>query len=177
MSYFLNELAFANTEKLFIVNFPGSPPYLYLNEDNDSYVGVIPDVLEGVIKSGQLDVKYITNSRKRSEESLYQGKADLMMLSKSWLRRPDKLIATIALHHHRSFLYQLNDFNHNFTLDDIVDNNLICTRKGFYYPSLEPYFNSNKLIRVEALDQLSMIKMVFKNRCDYTILNEFNYEN
>ncbi len=42
---------------------------------------------------------------------------------------------------------------------------------------LEPYFNSNKLIRVEALDQLSMIKMVFKNRCDYTILNEFNYEN
>lgn len=158
----------------FIVNHPGSAPYLYFDKSKNKYQGVIPDILEELIASGKLEIKYISNSRKRSEEYMYQGTADLIMLSKTWLKEPDKLIATIPLLQHRSFLYKATPFPEDFSLDASNKQSSLCTRKGFIYPNLAAHIEKGKFIRIDSSNQLSMLRMLFKQRCDYAIMNEYN---
>jgi len=166
---------FAATETLlFIVSYPGSAPYLYQQPADDTYLGIIPDILSALIKTKQLDIRFVSNSRKRSEEYLYQGKADLMLISPSWLSQPEKLIATIPLHQHRSFLYQTDKFPKNFSLDKLNDKLKVCTRKGFLYPHLKPYFSNGKLMRMDSSSQTTTLKMLFKKRCDLVILSEYH---
>jgi ABC-type amino acid transport substrate-binding protein len=156
------------------VSYPGSEPYLYQHLDNDTYLGIIPDILSALIKTKRIDIRFVSNSRKRSEEYMYQGKADLMLLSKSWLSQPEKLITTIPLHQHRSFLYQTDKFTSNFLLSDINEQKKICTRKGFRYPHLKPYFLNKKLVRVDSSSQTTTLKMLFKKRCDLVVLSEYH---
>jgi len=174
LSIFLGSSAQAKEPLLFIVNHPGSKPYLYFDKEKQIYKGLVPDILQGLIASNQLSIKYLANSRKRSEEYMYDGSADLMMLSQAWLKRPDLLIATLPIHQHRSFLYKPEKFAEGFSLDKPHQSEVLCTRKGFSYPNLAPYIANNRLIRLDSSDHLSMMKMLFKRRCDYLVMNEFN---
>ena len=64
-------------------------------------------------------------------------------------------------------------FSRQFSLA-AIDHKIICTRKGFSYPSLQPYFNSEQLIRLDLSSHRGMLRVLFKKRCDYTILNEYS---
>ncbi|MCJ8320512.1 MAG: transporter substrate-binding domain-containing protein [Colwellia sp.] len=164
----------ANEQLLFIVSYPGSAPYLYQQTGDDTFLGIIPDMLNPLMKTKQFDIRFISNSRKRSEEYLYQGKADLMLISPSWLSSPEKLIATIPLHQHRSYLYQTEKFSNDFSLDKLEASKSVCTRKGFVYPNLEPYFINNQLMRIDSSSQTTTLSMLFKKRCDLVILSEYH---
>lgn len=164
----------ADEQLLFVVNAPGSPPYLFYDNSQNKYVGVIPDAVEGI---KPFNIRYIANSRQRSEEQIYSNQADMIMLSKAWLKHPEKVIASIPIHQHRSFLYRANKFPENFSLVHSDKSELVCTRKGYLYPKLATYFNSKRLLRVDSSNHLSMMKMLIKNRCDYTVMNEFNAQN
>jgi len=158
---------------LFVISHPGSKPYLYYNESKKVYEGIIPDILEELINSSEINVKFISNNRQRSEEYMYSGNADLMMLSKSWLSKPEQLIATVPILQHRSFLYQSKPFSENFLLDNAPKKATVCTREGFRYPNLDKHFKNKTLVRVDSSSQLYMLKMLFKERCDFTIMNEY----
>ena len=158
----------------FVVNDPGSSPYLFYDNAQKKYVGIIPEVLQGVT---QLNIRFISNSRKRSEEYIYADKADMIMLSKAWLKHPEKVIATITIHQHRSFLYRTKEFPENFSLEKLHKTELVCTRKGYFYPTLKIYFDNKILERVDSSSQISMMKMLLKKRCDYTAMSEFNAQN
>lgn len=137
-------------------------------------MGIIPDLLQGVT---QLNISFISNSRKRSEEQIYNNKADMILLSKAWLKHPEKVIATIPIHQHRSFLYRVKEFPKNFSLEKLHKTELVCTRKGYFYPTLKIYFDNKILERVDSSSQISMMKMLLKKRCDYTAMSEFNAQN
>lgn len=171
----LNSLlpAFATTLR-FVVNHPGSPPYLYFDEQQDNYQGIIPDLLNDIEKSSDLNFLYISNSRKRSEEAIYQGHGDLTLLSKSWLTSPEQLITTLPIHQHRSFLYSNQPFAENFELSTITAQHKICTRTGFKYPNLTTLIDEGLLLRVDSYSHLSMLRMLIANRCNFVIFNEFN---
>jgi len=156
------------------VSYPGSAPYLYQKPNNDKYFGIIPDMLSDLIKTKQLDIRFVSNSRKRSEEYLYAGKADMMLISPRWLSQPEKLITTLPLHQHRSFLYKTTKFNSSFSFTDNKDRKKVCTRKGFNYPNLDPYFLNNQLIRIDSSSQTTTLSMLFKQRCDLVILSEYH---
>lgn len=162
----------AQNELTFVVSEPGSAPYIYVKDG--IYVGIIPEILEGLIDSGVLKVKYLSNSRSRSEEYLYQGKADMMFLSKSWLKHPKKIIATISILPHRAFFYKTNKFGPNFSLSNLKNEKSVCTIKNYKYPSLETYFHSQALKRVDSTNHKTMFRMLLKNRCDMVISNELN---
>lgn len=164
----------ANDQLLFVVSYPGSAPYLYQEAEEDNYLGIIPDILTPLIESKKINIRFVANSRKRSEEYLYLGKADLMLISQSWLSNPEKLIATIPLHQHRSYLYQTEKFPSDFSLNNLDKRKSVCTKKGFVYPRLAPYFINNQLIRVDSSSQTTTLSMLFKKRCDLAILSEYN---
>lgn len=164
----------AEEQLLFVVNAPGSSPYLYYDKYQNKYVGIIPDLLQGVTK---LNIRFVSNSRKRSEEQIYTEKADMIMLSTAWLKHPEKVISTIPIHQHRSFLYRAKKFPVKFSLEKSNNSELVCTRKGYLYPNLMTFFGKKRLERVDASNHLSMMKMLFRHRCDYTVMNEFNAQN
>jgi polar amino acid transport system substrate-binding protein len=164
----------ADEQLLFVVNAPGSPPYLFFDNNQSKYMGVIPDILQGI---KPFNIRFISNSRQRSEEQIYSKNADMMMLSKAWLKHPNKVVASISIHEHRSFLYRSKEFPENFSLKDSNISEFICTRKGYFYPNLAVFFNNKRLIRVDTSNHISMMKMLFKHRCDYTVMNEFNAQN
>jgi len=174
VAFFSSYSITANDQLLFVVSFPGSAPYLYQEPDNENYLGIIPDILNALTNMEQINIRFVANSRKRSEEYLYQRKADMMLISKSWLRYPEKLIATVPLHQHRSFLYQTAKFSDNFSLKNNSKRKKVCTRKGFVYPHLAPYFKNKKLVRIDSSSQTTTIKMLFKKRCDLVILSEYH---
>ena len=159
-----------------MVNYPGSPPFIYKNKNKntDHYQGIIPDVLQGLISDGLLKIKYVEYNRQRGENSLYNGKTDMSLLSKSWLLQPEKLIYTVPIIEHRSFLYREQKFTKNFTLKKLGKNNFVCTRRVFKYPKLQPYFDHGYLRRIDSTNQQTMLKMLFKHRCDMVVLNELN---
>lgn len=155
------------------MNHPSSLPYLYHQTSSDQYIGVIPDILKELIETNQLDIRFVTNSRKRSEEAMYEGEVDLILLSIEWLRQPERLIATIPIHAHRSFIYGIEKFDDKFSLSKLKQQ-YICTKDSYSYPNLEPYFSKGILIRLDSSSHVTMLRMLYKRRCDYVIFNEYN---
>lgn len=157
----------------FVVNHPGSKPYLYKNNKNDTYQGVIPDILKG-IDDQRLNIRFISNGRERSEKFMYEGTADLIMLSSAWLKHPEKLIHTIPIHQHKSYFYSLLPFESKFSIEKLKTQIRLCTRRGYAYPTLSKKIAEKNILRVDSSNHVTMVKMLFKRRCDYTVMNEFN---
>jgi len=170
----LSFFAVAQQKLKFIVNYPGSAPYLYFDQKAKNYQGIIVDILKDLRVKKQLDIRFVADSRLRSEEALYQGKVDLTMLSTTWLKDPNKVIATIPLLTHRSYLYSTKAIDPKFDLNNLSEAKSICTRQGYSYPNLKPYFNTKKLIRLDSSMHITMLRMLFKRRCNYAIFNEYN---
>ncbi|MFT6897610.1 MAG: polar amino acid transport system substrate-binding protein [Paraglaciecola sp.] len=158
----------------FMVNHPGSPPFLYKKDAQGEYLGVVADFLQGLSKSTKLKIRFIDTNRQRGEDALYEGDLDLALLSPAWVRHPTKLLASKPLVMHRSFLYGLEPFPGDFSLQSLPTGSAICTRRVFDYPVLGPYFTSGKLMRMDSSSQTTMLKMLSKKRCHWAIMSEFN---
>jgi ABC-type amino acid transport substrate-binding protein len=157
----------------FGVNSPGSPPYMYLTESGSEYRGVIPDILTQLKQLHDYQITYIDSFRKRTETFLYNGEIDGFLSSTPWLEYPDKLIHSLPIVEHRSYLYSNQPFADGLKLEDVSGVN-VCARRGYTYPALTSYFASGKLRRVDSSSQLSMLNMVKINRCQMTVMHEFN---
>ena len=156
-----------------VVNAPGSPPYLYYDQDSQSYQGVVVDFVSELEKNKLLIAKFVDSNRGRSETFIIEGKADMMFTSRSWLVTPEQLIFSDKLSVQQSYLYSLSTFEPGFTLQNI-QNKRICSRQGFFYPGLQDYFENNQLIRTDSGSQVTMARMLQKDRCDYAVINDHN---
>jgi ABC-type amino acid transport substrate-binding protein len=158
---------------IFVVNAPGSPPYLYYDVDSQSYQGVVVDFFSQLEGRDIPKAKFIDSNRGRSEKFIIDGKADMMLTSRSWLDTPELLIFSEKMSAHQSYLYSLFPFEPSFTLQS-TKRKRICTRRGFIYPGLHSYFESNQLVRVDSSSQVTMARMLQKDRCDYAVMNDHN---
>ena len=61
LSSLITFVSIAKEPLRFVVNHPGSAPYLYFDQQSNSYDGVIPEILKALIESNQLKIKYISN--------------------------------------------------------------------------------------------------------------------
>jgi polar amino acid transport system substrate-binding protein len=165
--------AHANNKFIFGVNAPGSPPYLYLLDNNPNYQGVINDVLKKLKETQDLKIEYVDSFRVRTENFLYDGKIDAFLTSERWLTHPEKLIHTSPILLHRSFLYAMTPFPEDFNVNSL-SRVLICTRRGYLYPSIQALFDDKRLRRIDSDSQLSMMNMLKIKRCDITIMHEYN---
>jgi ABC-type amino acid transport substrate-binding protein len=158
---------------IFVVNAPGSPPYLYHDLDSQSYQGLVVDFFSQMKEKDIPIAKFIDSNRGRSEKFIIDGIADMMLTSSSWLENPEKLIISDKLSVHESYLYSFSPFEAGFTLQSIK-NKRICARRGFIYPGLHSYFANNHLVRVDSSSQETMARMLKKDRCDYAVMNNHN---
>lgn len=157
----------------FAVNSPGSPPYLYIDAESQQYTGLIVDVLTRMAEQQNISVKFIDSHRNRTESLIYQGLADGTLSSSRWLTHPEKLISTIGIVDHKSFVYSMSEFTDNFALSDLYKSR-VCMRRGYVYPAFSNNSKLQNIVRVDSSDQLSMMHMLAKDRCTFAILHEYN---
>jgi polar amino acid transport system substrate-binding protein len=103
---------------------------------------------------------------------LYEGGADLSIFSKEWMKHPEKLIYSEPIYVQREFLYANTPIKHA-PLEDTIKHKTICTRRGYFYPELEPFFKAQKASRMDSDYELSQLKMLRRKRCDFVIADEF----
>lgn len=163
---------YARQKLTFAVNFPGSPPYLYIDKDSEQYVGLVVDFFKTMQDATGLTVEYMDVNRERSEQFVYQGKADAFLSSTAWLKHPEKAISTIKLSDNITYLYSTTPFPQAFTLDSL-STEYICTRNSYVYPTLQRYFD-NSGRRVDSSSQATMLSMMLGGRCDYAVINQYN---
>lgn len=158
---------------IFVVSAPGSPPYIYYDVDSQSYQGVVVDFFSQLKEKDIPIAKFIDSNRSRSEKFIIDGTADMMLTSRFWLNSPGQLIFSDKLLTHESYLYSLFPFEADFTLQS-TKKIRICTRRGYTYPGLQPYFDNKQLIRTDSSSQLTMAKMLQKDRCDFAVMHYHN---
>lgn len=156
----------------FAVNFPGSPPYLYVDQQTEQYIGLVVDFFKTMEKETGLAVRYIDVNRERSEQFIYEGKADAFLSSAAWLKHPEKAISTAKLSDNITYLYSTTSFSEDFTLASL-STEYICTRKSYLYPTLQAYFDKSHR-RVDSSSQATMLSMMMGGRCKYAVLNQYN---
>lgn len=155
------------------INAPGSAPYLYLDEKSQTYKGVVADFIAVLAAKSHIKIEYLETSRSRAEGFTRTGVNDLFLSSKAWLSSKEGFIFSDPFIEHKSYLYSVKPFEVDFDLAKLK-NELVCTRYGYTYPVLQAFFESGNIVRVNSSSQLTMTSMLVKNRCDYSIMNEFN---
>ena len=163
--------SFATENNLgFVINAPGTPPFIYFDEKQSRYQGVVVDFFDSF---DRYNVEYIDSSRARNEQLVITKKADLFVGSSIWMDEPDRFIYSESIMPHNSFLYAVKKFENPFFLQD-HKRAFICTRHAFSYPNLQPYFDNKTLVRIDSSSQTTMTLMLAKGRCDYAIMSEEN---
>ncbi|NVK55803.1 MAG: transporter substrate-binding domain-containing protein [Alteromonadaceae bacterium] len=159
----------------FAINSPGSAPYLYFSQSSRQYEGVLVDLFNSFAEQENYVVNFQDSSRARSEMLVKQGKSDLFMSGRVWLDDPESFIYSDTLMMHASYIYATTAFDGPF-VPEAHPKATVCTRTGFIYPVLQPYFDdkSSGLIRVNSSSQSTMAMMLAKNRCQFTIMSEQN---
>ncbi|MBJ2128470.1 transporter substrate-binding domain-containing protein [Alteromonas sp. IB21] len=159
----------------FAVNTPGSAPYLYYDESAKRYQGVVVDFFNADELSSQFRVVYLDSNRARSEDLLKSSSVDLFLSSESWISKPNSFLFSEELIKHESYIYSTTNFEGPFVPEENVSSS-ICTRYGFVYPALTPYFDreENNIDRVDSSSQSTMAMMLSRGRCDFAIMNEHN---
>lgn len=158
---------------LFAVNSPGSFPYLYFDLSKQTYSGLIPDFFADLEQKGILKVVYIDSNQLRSEQFVIEGKVDLHLGNRKWMNQPEKVIASIPIVHHLTFLYSLTPFDDEFSVEALVDKT-VCTQQEYIYTGLNQSFKTKKLERLDSSNQATIASMLTMGRCDYAILNDYN---
>ena len=155
------------------VNSPGTPPHLFYNQELGIYDGVIPDLLRYAEEDGVFEIVYVDSHRSRNEYFVAAGRFDMFYSSVDWVKNPEKLILTITIFNHASYLYSLKPFPEDFELNEKTTGR-ICARRGFSYPGLDPWFEAGNLIRIDSTSHHTMFDMLELERCDMAELNRKN---
>jgi len=143
-------------------------PILYLDQQTHDYKGIVIDIFS----AGNIPVTFIKHNRNRGEEALYSGELDVAILSREWVRHPEKLLYSLPIYVHKEFLFA----NHPISdkpLDDLLLDKIICTRRGYVYPKIDDFFKDNISLRIDSHVEATQFEMLRRDRCDYVVTNEF----
>lgn len=156
-------------------------PVIYLSNTSvnkkfaqlNDYEGIAVDILASFSKTEVFNYSVNLNSRKRGELELYEGNHDFTTLSPSWLDFPNKLIFTLPIYVHREFLYS-NQAIIGANLAEVITGKRVCTRLGYKYPNIDPFFKSGLAIQIASQEATGEFKLLRRGRCDLVLTNEFS---
>ncbi|WJG08047.1 transporter substrate-binding domain-containing protein [Aliiglaciecola sp. LCG003] len=166
-------LASESKALVFVVNSPGSFPYLYYDDVQQKYSGLVDYFFLEVEPKGFPPVVFVDSNQLRSEQFVIEGKADLYLANVGWLQRPKLTIASRPFVSHKTFLYSIEPFEADFSLSNTVRGR-VCTHENFVYTGLEFYFANSNLVRVDSSSHKAMASMLKSKRCDFAVMNDYN---
>lgn len=146
-------------------------PIVQWDSQSRTYAGILIDIFNGLPKEHQITLDFVLNNRSRGEFALYDGEADVSIFSREWMQFPDKLLYSEPIYVQQEYLYSISPVKPS-SLEEMVNRKIICTRRGYIYPALEPFFNQAKSSRMDSRFEITQFKMLRKKRCDLVIADE-----
>ena len=157
--------------KLTVIHAQEPPLHHYLPSD-DKYLGIFKEIAVELAKRIDVDVLYVSSSRGQIEKNINSGVSNAVFLSKDWVLEPEKLIFSNEIFVHKEYLYSTHPFAAGKSLKNWVQGKSVCTRKDYILPKLDPFLQQKIMTRLDIFDDVSIIKMVSKGRCDMALLDE-----
>ena len=147
------------------------PPFIYSDSEHE-LTGIVPSLAQALSRDLVLELEYVPISRKGLEQGIRSGKADVAWLSPDWVENKQQLIFSTPIFSHQEFLYSLSPFAESHLPLDWVKGKTICIRQDYQYPSLSRFFAKNLARSVEVSNQVPLLQLLLKGRCDLLYMNE-----
>lgn len=172
LSFHISFCTLAADKLRFVLYYPQVPPYMYVDQQTNKVVGLVPELLEEHFSDEKVKLEFILDNRRGAEHRLYSGDVDAMLLAPEWTQKPQQLIFSDVLLQHRDYLFALKPFAIGSSIKDWLAGKTVCTRQYYVYEVLEPFFRQHNTTRVDASSELAQMKMLLSGRCDYAYINE-----
>lgn len=133
----------------------GYPPYIIVK--NKNVAGVMIEVLNTACHQLGLSVQYQFYPEVRSKLLLDQGVVHGRMEAPAWSDNPKRYHWTQGIVNIEDLFVYRSDASHQFdSLDDVQDATII-THLGYYYPTLDPLFQSDRAKRQDYPSEVAML--------------------
>ncbi|MFT5706619.1 MAG: polar amino acid transport system substrate-binding protein [Oceanospirillaceae bacterium] len=149
----------------------GYPPFMMLSESGKAS-GIMVDVLQSIVDKKGYELKIYQYPRRRILKSIDSKIIDTYPIAKEWIEHSENYLFSDEVLNMRDVLF--SPIKSPVQFDNI--NNLIgkClgVHLGFRYPTLKPYFESNRITKITSPSDLSMLEMTLLKRNDASVINE-----
>lgn len=148
------------------------PPFFFQDQDQNTK-GIIFDVIREIADELGTQIKVTKTPRKRLENFVESGKIDAVPLAKEWSINPDKFIFSQALIEAKDVIMVRKDYS--LVVHSTKDlKGYVGTVFGYQYPSLNPLFNTNQIVRIDARGGTEdLLVLLINKRVDKVIINEY----
>lgn len=149
----------------------GWPPYSFLDEKGNA-TGILVEALPLFLKNKKYSLEVTTFPLVRAEKGMEMGQIDVMIRSKSWTKNPNDYYWSDPIILNRDIILSLKKAPVEFSTLDNLQGKKIGTIHGFKYPTLEPFFSSKKLERIDAQNTANSLKMLLHHHVDGIVISE-----
>ncbi|PIE41709.1 MAG: hypothetical protein CSA49_02095 [Gammaproteobacteria bacterium] len=150
-------------------------PYMYRVAGSHSTLprGYIPALLKYFIDDHKIDVDFLNIPQDQIAASFAQQKLDAAVLSAEWVANTDDFVFSQPLAKYTNVLIAeiKTDAKPQLRFSALKEA-FICTQKGYHYPELDKYWDSNNLIRVDFANELSQLQGLLANHCEYAVIDK-----
>jgi polar amino acid transport system substrate-binding protein len=173
---FLSVSAFADSQKTITALIPSTVPPPLLLSLEPAPQGLIKDYVEALSDEMGVQVSFLVIPRKRLNEYISSGKADINCYSNPiWNDDPTLFFWSQTLFFVRDIIVgrsspdkqlqvpkSLNEFN----------GQAIGTIQGYRYPKLDPYFKTKSMIRDDAVNEESNLNKLFHAHLPFIVIDQ-----
>ncbi len=149
----------------------GWPPYLIAHA-NGTNSGIAVDVFAAICRGLNVPLRVERYPDRRGLLMLNNKKVDAWPDAKEWTLNPERFVWSDIIVDSTDLLVFKKDRQFRFEKVQDLFGTQIGTRKNYVYPLLDAYFADGRIIRVDAVSETSMLKMVFLQRTDAAVINK-----
>ncbi|WP_148863961.1 substrate-binding periplasmic protein [Marinobacter fonticola] len=135
----------------------GYPPYTIIDEGG-AVSGIMWDVMSAIAKAHNLALDAREIPTKRVDDFLLSGQLDATMRALEWSTQPEQFVFSDSVLKVQDVIFtqadnplQVNE------IEDLAGGTLLA-RFGYHYPTLEPYFDTGEITRLNVPDAQSMFQ-------------------
>lgn len=140
-----------------------APPYA-IERSEKLNAGIIKDIATEISVELDIGITFVKTPRKRIERYLENNTIHLILISNpAWLSNSDKLHWSDTIFIERDKIVVRADNPNNYQQTSDLKGMIIGTIRGYQYPTLQPLFYSNQLIRYDVNNlNVNFIRLALK---------------
>ncbi len=158
-------------EITFILSPANKPPFWY--QQGGKARGLVPELLRSIAREQNFRLQMLQVPRKRGIELIRRNPHILMGLAREWVPDPEHFSFTEPVAHTRDVL--ISHRTHPVHLQqspEELSGRLLGTHFGYHYPTLEPLFSRNLLVRSDSHSEQALLERLRRQRIDVAVMTE-----
>ena len=131
--------------------------------------GIIIELANEILNEAEIKYEWVVLPRNRTEEKFLSGEVDIrVFLNPAWTSKPNEHEWSDEVFEDKNVVV-LADKRKEVKSFEAIKGKKIGAVLGYYYPQLDPYFNSGDLIRVNAETQDALLLMLDNKKIEHAV--------